>query len=493
MNAYKIIPLFIILTTSAAHPAAHSTAHHATCPSWSEAVEKPPLMLGLGEQRLARTGRIARFSAGGAAIRATIPSDGSSLLIKGAAPGQTDLWVWKTDCTVERRTVIVAKNSQQETSPALVTALSRLDEAEIITSGAGVIIRGSISSMNEAARVKAIARAFPSGVRDETAMTPALVDSGHAKISGWLRSSRNAGRIRAERVGGSLLVRGALGEPHERSAVEKKILSIFPPADVVLESMPDGSPTVHFQVFLLEIKKSIFNSFGLSWPASIEGAISVSAKGVSQGLALSAGIEALEGEGLARILSRPELVVKAPGEAELFAGGEIPIKVKTKNTTTVVWRAYGLTLKLKILQAAGVRVRLEIGTEVSHLDLATAVEDIPGIKSNKMRTIVDASFGSPLLLSGLLQEDTREQARGLPLLKRLPVLGALFGSEDYLSERSELVAILLPLDRPPRTDTSAFKPRFAPAGPMPPPRNWIDPETERELRNSPEYPWNALR
>ena len=30
-------------------------------------------------------------------------------------------------------------------------------------------------------------------------------------------------------------------------------------------------------------------------------------------------------------------------------------------------------------------------------------------------------------------------------------------------------------------------------GPAPPPRNWLSPREERELRESPEYPWNALR
>jgi pilus assembly protein CpaC len=67
-----------------------------------------------------------------------------------------------------------------------------------------------------------------------------------------------------------------------------------------------------------------------------------------------------------------------------------------------------------------------------------------------MNTAVDARYGVPLFLSGLLQQGTRENARGLPLLRQIPVLGALFGSEDYLNERSELVAVLLPgLDPPP--------------------------------------------
>jgi hypothetical protein len=71
-------------------------------------------------------------------------------------------------------------------------------------------------------------------------------------------------------------------------------------------------------------------------------------------------------------------------------------------------------------------------------------------------------------------------------------LGSLFGSEDYLRERSELVAILLPLIRPPKAPLEQIV-RLTPKGPLPPPRHWLPPEEEIGLRQSEEYPWNALK
>jgi pilus assembly protein CpaC len=55
------------------------------------------------------------------------------------------------------------------------------------------------------------------------------------------------------------------------------------------------------------------------------------------------------------------------------------------------------------------------------------------------------------MLSGLLQDKIREEARGLPFLRNIPVLGALFGSEEFLKDRSELVVILLPTTSPPES------------------------------------------
>jgi pilus assembly protein CpaC len=236
---------------------------------------------------------------------------------------------------------------------------------------------------------------------------------------------------------------------------------VFPRAEVELSSLPDGAPTVHFRVYLLEMRRSRFGTLGLSWPASVPGAFQVDLGAIREALSLELAIQALEGEGSVRVLSNPELVVRAPGEAELFAGGEIPVRSTSKFRSDVTWKAYGLTLKLKVTHAAGDRVRLEIATEVSHLNPQVVDDPIPGLQSNRMRTQVDARFGEPLLLSGLLQEGTREQARGLPVLRRLPVLGRLFGSEDYLNERSELVAILVPRSSPPPP------PAFARPAPLP--------------------------
>jgi len=108
-----------------------------------------------------------------------------------------------------------------------------------------------------------------------------------------------------------------------------------------------------------------------------------------------------------------------------------------------------------------------------------------------MKTQVDATFGQPLLLSGLLQEGVKKTARGLPFLKDIPVLGLLFGSQDYLEDRSELVAILLPNRQVPEA------PRISaeidqPTGVAPLPRNWMSPMEEMELRASPNYPFNAF-
>jgi hypothetical protein len=108
-----------------------------------------------------------------------------------------------------------------------------------------------------------------------------------------------------------------------------------------------------------------------------------------------------------------------------------------------------------------------------------------------MKTQVDATFDQPLFLSGLLQEGVNKSVRGFPLLKDIPVLGALFGSEEFLEDRSELEAILLPSRTLPEAPRSAIG-MDRPVGEVPLPRNWISPAEEIALRSAPDFPWNAF-
>jgi Flp pilus assembly secretin CpaC len=149
----------------------------------------------------------------------------------------------------------------------------------------------------------------------------------------------------------------------------------------------------------------------------------------------------------------PELVVRVPGEAELFSGGEIPIELRTLRGPHVEWKPYGLSLKLKTLEMVSDRVRLELASEISDLDRANAGPTLPALTASRMKTQVDARIGEGLFLSGLLQDRSYTHGTGLPWFRNMPVLGSLFGSNARGRDETELVAVLLPLLEPPRPPT----------------------------------------
>ena len=74
-------------------------------------------------------------------------------------------------------------------------------------------------------------------------------------------------------------------------------------------------------------------------------------------------------------------------------------------------------------------------------------------------------------MAGLLSDETRQSVEGLPGLKNLPVLGALFRSNDYRKRETELVILVTP-----------YIATHAPRGEMALPGDGYAPESElREL------------
>lgn len=494
-----------------------------------ETIEKPTIILGVGEQRIIGVLGLKKYSVGGTAIRVhrlnsqgTTSKDQNNLrfhtqsktqdtmLIKGAQQGISDIWIWKHDGQSEHRMVQVVKfnrifgtsiqnqkedrdensNIYPQFTP-LQMALTKLNEVEIIFGNKGALLRGEISSFEELARIHSLQDRFSGQIIDQTEASESLVESGFQQLSKWIETTKFKNKFHLYRIGKVIALSGSIENPDELMPVTRQLQKIYPAVSLDLRSLPDSSPIIHIKVFLLEIKKNKIGALGFSWPSVHEGAYRLSPSGITSMWQLDLAIQALEGEGSLKVLSNPEMVVRAPGEAELFAGGEIPIEESSRYSSKVSWKNYGLGIKLKVTSATRDWVRLDVSTEVSHLDTTAVDSRIPGLQANRIKTQVDANFGTPLLLSGLLKQGTKEVLRGLPFLSKIPVLGTLFGSREFQLEKTELVAILVPSNSLPRAPVEKFDSFFI-RGPIPPPRNWVSPTEERALRYSNDFPWNAF-
>jgi pilus assembly protein CpaC len=93
-------------------------------------------------------------------------------------------------------------------------------------------------------------------------------------------------------------------------------------------------------------------------------------------------------------------------------------------------------------------INLLVGPEVSQLDPAAGIElngiTIPGLKVRRARTTVELRDGQSFALAGLIQNDFADTVRAIPLLGRIPIIGALFRSTAYNKSETELVMIVTP-------------------------------------------------
>jgi pilus assembly protein CpaC len=161
----------------------------------------------------------------------------------------------------------------------------------------------------------------------------------------------------------------------------------------------------------------------------------------------TSAIEALEQNGLIKIMAEPNIVAYSGEEAEFLAGGEFAIPVTDKDgNTDVEFKQYGIAVKFVPLVLADNRIRLIVAPEVSEIDsnADTNVDGIPGLISRKVKTTVELASGETLMIAGLMRENVASTIDDVPGVAEIPVLSALFRSTSYRRNETELVIAVTP-------------------------------------------------
>jgi general secretion pathway protein D len=174
---------------------------------------------------------------------------------------------------------------------------------------------------------------------------------------------------------------------------------------------------------------------------------------------LGALARALESKSLANILSTPNLLTLDNAEASIHVGQNVPFITGsfTGGTTggtnpnvnpfqTVERQDIGLKLKIKPQISEGGTVRLDISQETSSVSNAAASFGAADIITNKrtIETKVLVDDGSTVVLGGLIEESANDKRTQIPLLGRIPLLGALFRSKETGKKKTNLMVFLRP-------------------------------------------------
>ncbi len=199
---------------------------------------------------------------------------------------------------------------------------------------------------------------------------------------------------------------------------------------------------VRVAVQITEVKKEFGRTIGIKWPGSYSAQVLPGEP--AKILPFDVSALASENEGNIKVLASPNLVCRSGKEAEFFAGGEFPIRILNFKVNDVVWKKYGIGMKIKpVIDSIG-QMSIQIESEVSSLDKSLAVDGIPAIHTHRVVSQFDLIKSQTIALSGLLKNETGESSEGLPFLRQLPILGLLFSSKDYQESRTELVIFVTP-------------------------------------------------
>jgi pilus assembly protein CpaC len=118
------------------------------------------------------------------------------------------------------------------------------------------------------------------------------------------------------------------------------------------------------------------------------------------------------------------------------------------NAPTVEFKKFGVGLAFTPVVLSEGRISMKINTEVSELSSEGAIvisgTTIPGLRVRSAESTVELPSGGSLVMAGLISEESKQALNGLPGLKNIPILGALFRSRDFIKQETELVVIVTP-------------------------------------------------
>ncbi|AZO71873.1 MAG: BON domain-containing protein [Mesorhizobium sp.] len=247
-----------------------------------------------------------------------------------------------------------------------------------------------------------------------------------------------------------------------------------------------GDDQVTLKVTVAEVSRSVMKqlgvnmvgnggSNGISW-----GALSDNFTGLGKQLSnsgfnvgtssIQAYINAMESAGVMKTLAEPTLTAVSGEKATFKVGGEynmvnsVSANVSNDNQTglktySIEKIEYGIGLEFQPVVLSPGRISLKVRTAVSEptTEASVSLSDggrSPGMNALSLRkrladTTVELPSGGSMMIAGLVRDDVRQAVNGLPGLTKIPVLGALFRSRDFVRNESELVIIITPyLARP---------------------------------------------
>jgi pilus assembly protein CpaC len=205
------------------------------------------------------------------------------------------------------------------------------------------------------------------------------------------------------------------------------------------------------------------NSFGLGKP--------LSASGLSLGTSmLNAYLNAMEQSGVMKTLAEPTLTAVSGEKATFKVGGEFNLvtgrssEVSTDNQTgqttyEITKLEYGIGLEFQPVVLSPGRISLKVRTSVSEPTTEGSAQlegigrdfgtNLLSIRKRLADTTIELPSGGSMMIAGLVRDDVRQAINGFPGLSKIPVLGALFRSRDFVRNETELVIIVTPyLSRP---------------------------------------------
>ncbi len=155
-------------------------------------------------------------------------------------------------------------------------------------------------------------------------------------------------------------------------------------------------------------------------------------------------LSALEGAGLAKVISNPKVITMDNREAEISQGYEIPYATYSEKGTETEFKEAKLKLKVTPHVTSKGDILLDVEVSKDSPDFTHVTPDGVPIQTRSVKTRVRLQSGETLVVGGIYEMLEQKNKRGVPYLDRVPLIKWLFGKESHNVDKKELLIFITP-------------------------------------------------
>ena len=385
------------------------------------------------------------------------------LYIFGKGAGETNIYA--TDAngkTVYQATVRVGGNLGS-LDQMLLLAMPEAD-IQVTTMNGVVLLTGTVAQPEDAAEAERLVSAFAgptTQVISRLKSATPLQISLHVRIAEVSRSLTKAisGNLKTQDTTG-----GFLGGVFSGRDVAQITTGAGGTGLPIIDAssrfdLPPGSISLPFNPATGQFVTGSSTGYKFNVPA---GTNVLAAAGTLFGLNVAAAFDLSERAGLVSTLANPNLTTVSGETAEFLAGGSFPVVTSSNNGTSVEYKNYGVNLTYTPTVLADGRISLRVRSEVSDISSQGAVRigglEVPATTTRMAETTVELGSGQSMMIAGLLSNQLGSSVDKMPGAGDIPVLGALFKSNGWRRNETELMIVITPYLVKPVSDSEIVLP-----------------------------------
>ncbi|HJU84274.1 MAG TPA: type IV pilus secretin PilQ [Holophagaceae bacterium] len=196
-------------------------------------------------------------------------------------------------------------------------------------------------------------------------------------------------------------------------------------------------------------------ALGLNYEGGKSGVTSLAAPAgefwlsfLSNRLSVNFILQALEKDGVIKIVSSPKVVTQNNKKASILSGEKIPYPTQQGGAAggaiTVSFVEANLKLEVTPQITSEGTIIMDVNVEKAEADFSRTVNGTPTILRKALDTQVLVRDGGTAILGGVYITKTDKENVGVPFLKNIPILGALFRTKSNAESNAELLIFITP-------------------------------------------------